>query len=90
MPDDVFVETPANTAPPVEAVWMIVSRDQEGRENVCGSLLGPLGFTPFMTGNPAILERFRALIPNLARTAAQEGRTIHLLRFGQREEIESW
>lgn len=51
MPSDTLVITPPNDAPPVECVWMFVSRDKEGRENVCGSLMGDLGVQPLMTGN---------------------------------------
>jgi hypothetical protein len=31
------IQNPPNTAPPVERVWMFISRDAEGRENVCGA-----------------------------------------------------
>jgi hypothetical protein len=40
---DTIVLTPPNTTPPVERVWMFVSRDAAGQENVCGFLMGALG-----------------------------------------------
>lgn len=86
---DVIV--PPNTAPPVERVWMFVSRDEAGRENVCGVLMGPLlGSQPLMTGNPKVLELMKPIARKLADEAAGSGRTIHLLSFNNREELEGW
>lgn len=87
---DVIVLTPANDAPPVERVWMFVSRDAEGRENVCGSVMGPLGTQPLMTGNPRVLEKMKTFAAEISRQLEGTGRTIHLLSFSNREEIEGW
>jgi len=88
--NDVILLTPPNTAPPVERVWMFVSRDIEGRENVCGSVIGELGTQPLITGNPRMLELFKPVAAEMARQTAGTGRTIHLLSFTGREEIEGW
>lgn len=90
MPKDTLVITPPNDAPPVECVWMFVSRDKEGRENVCGSLMGDLGVQPLMTGNRRIFQMFKPLARQLAAEAESCGRTIHLVRFTNREEVEEW
>jgi hypothetical protein len=87
---DTIVLTPPNTAPPVERVWMFVSRDEEGRENVCGSLMGALDSQPLMTGNPRVLELMKPFAQELAEACAGTGRTIHLLCFTNREELEDW
>lgn len=86
---ETIVLTPPNTAPPVERVWMFVSRDEEGRENVCGSLIGSLGTQPLMTGNPRVLELMKPFARELEE-ACPAGRTIHLLCFTNREELEDW
>lgn len=90
MTEDTVILTPANDAPPIECVWMFVSRDEQGRENVCGSLMGYLGTQPLMTGNPRILEKFKPVARKIAASAERSGRTIHLLRFTNREEVEGW
>jgi hypothetical protein len=87
---DVMILTPANTAPPVKRVWMFVSRDAEGRENVCGSLMGELGIQPLMTGNPRLLKKFMPVARELARQCAGTERTIELLVFTCRKEVVDW
>lgn len=85
------VLSPENTAPPVERVWMFVSRDESGRENVCGCVMGELGWQPMITGNPKVFEIFQRLVKELAlESCAPGGKTIHLLSFTHREEIEGW
>jgi hypothetical protein len=90
MRTDVIVETPPNDAPAMDEVWVWVSRDKEGRENVCGSLIGSIGTQPLMTGNPRIFELMRPLAQELRAHAEATGRTIHLLRFSARQEIPEW
>jgi hypothetical protein len=85
-----IVLTPPNDAPPVDRVWMFVSRDAAGQENVCGMLMGPLGSQPLMTGNPRVLELMKPAARMLEEASAGTGRTIHLLCFTQREEMEGW
>ena len=87
---DMLVLTPPNDAPPVERVWMFVSRDEQGRENVCGCIMGELGTQAMMTGNPRVLEIMKPFARRLARQAARSGKTIHLLSFTTREEVEGW
>jgi hypothetical protein len=87
---DTIVLTPPNTAPPVERVWMFVSRDEEGRENVCGVLMGPLGQQPLMTINPRVFELMKVAARELEEACQGTGRTIHLLCFTNREELEDW
>jgi hypothetical protein len=82
--------TPPNTAPPVERVWMFVSRDAVGQENVCGSLFGELGTQPLMTGNAKILEMMKPHARAIAEQCKGTDRTIHLLSFTNREEIGDW
>jgi hypothetical protein len=85
-----IVLIPPNDAPPVECVWMFVSRDAAGNENVCGTLMGPLGSQPLMTGNSRVLELMKPSARLLAGACTGTGRTIHLLCFTHREEIEGW
>lgn len=87
---DMAVIAEKNNAPPVERVWMFVSRDAQGRENVCGSLMGELGVQPLMTGNPRILEIMKPLAARAASLCEGSGQTLHLLCFTQREEVEGW
>jgi hypothetical protein len=82
------IENPPNTAPPPDRVWMFVSRAAEGRENVCGGLMWELGWQPMITGNPKVHEIHKAFARRMAD--ADTGKTIHLLVFTNRTEIESW
>jgi hypothetical protein len=88
MIDGAVILNPPNTGERVERVWMFVSRDAEGKENVCGAMLGVMGWQPFITGNPHILELMKAPARKLAKS--ETGKTIHLLSFGVREEVEGW
>ena len=88
MSNEPEIDNPPNTAPPVERVWMFVSRDAEGRENACGARIGDLGWQPLITGNPKILEIHKVLARKFAYTVPDK--TIHLLVFTKREEIEEW
>ena len=82
------IHNPPNNAPPVERVWMFVSRDAEGRENVCGALIGEIGWQPLITGNPKVHELHKAFARRFGEAAPDK--TIHLLVFTKREEIEGW
>lgn len=90
MDENTIVLTPPNDAPAVKRVWMFVSRDKEGRENVCGSLMGELGIQPLMTGNPKILRMMMPAAHALARECAGTDRTIELLCFTCRKEVMDW
>lgn len=86
-----ILENPPNTAPPVEKVWMFVSRDAEGHEHVCGAEIGSLGLQPMVTGNERMLEK--VFKPIAARTLASmegTGKTLHLLEFTSRKEVIDW
>lgn len=90
MSDAPIVLHVANTAPPVREVWMFVSRDRDGQENTLGSVIGALGTQPLITGNPRVLEIFKAAAVRVReemKKHPEAGQTIHLLRFTQREEV---
>lgn len=87
---DAIVLTPPNDAPPVKRVWMFVSRDKEGRENVCGSLMGELGIQPLMTGNKRVLKLMMPGALALAKECQGTDRTIELLVFTCRKEVVDW
>jgi hypothetical protein len=87
--DEIIVATPPNDGPPVDCVWMFVSRDEQGRENVCGSLMGYLGTQPMITGNPRTLELMTTLAREMRKQLPPD-RTMHLLKFTNREEVENW
>lgn len=79
-----FLHDPPNIAPVTE-IFAVVSRDREGKEGICATLLPGLGSIPALTGRE-----------NLARLLLQKCRedmkgktdkTIHLIRFINREEI---
>ena len=79
--------TPPNTAPPMTEVWAIVSRDEQGRENVCG-VESPI-YIQFMTGNEAVWkEHLLPIAKQMKKLAKGSGRTIHALHFTHREEID--
>jgi hypothetical protein len=86
----VKLDVPPNTGDRMEKVWVFISRDAEGRENVCGSLMGPMGAQPLMTGNPKILELMKPIARDMALANEHTGRTIHLICFSNREEIVGW
>jgi hypothetical protein len=67
---------------------MFVSRDAEGRENLCGAHMGELGWQPLITGNPRVHEIQKEVARRFAD--AVPDKTIHLLVFTHREEIEGW
>lgn len=90
---ETVVLRPPNDGPPMERVWAFVSRDAAGHENVCGVVMGPMGQQPLITGNPRVLEQFKEIAREIAKATAAEvddGRTVHLLSFSNREEIEGW
>jgi hypothetical protein len=87
---ETLIDNPPNTGQPVERVWMFVSRDVDGRENVCGALIGEIGMQPLITANPRIHGMHRALAAHLRAAEPETGKTIHLLVFTHREEIEEW
>ncbi|MEK6397959.1 MAG: hypothetical protein V4734_07725 [Terriglobus sp.] len=86
----ILVVDEPNTAPPVEHVWMFISRDRNGNENVCGSVIGELGTQPLMTGNPEILALMKPYAQRIREALKGTGKTIHLLEFTQRTEVEEW
>lgn len=90
MDHDTVVLIPANDGPPMERVWAFVSRDTEGHENVCGIVMHPLGTQPMITGNPRVLEIMKGIARDIANDSKMTDRTIHLLSFTQREEVEGW
>ena len=79
-----------NTAPAMTDVWVFVSRDKDGQENVVGSTFAAMGQQPMMTGNPKILKLFKKHMEEardqLKKSKADQ--SIHLLHFSNREEIE--
>lgn len=89
MSDPIILRQP-NDAPPVDRVWMFVSRDSAGRENVIGSLIGYLGTQPLMTGNLKTLELMKPLAAAVAKQCEGSGQSIHLLCFTTREEVQGW
>lgn len=89
-PNTPSIIVPPNTGPPIEKVWMFISRDKEGHENVCGGYMGALGTQPMITGNPRVLEIMRPIAAFLAEESEPLGRTIHLLEFTNRQEITEW
>ncbi len=92
MTNDPIVVTPPNDGDGYNQVWAFISRDQDGKENVCGSLMGELGTQPMMTGNPKVLKLMTPMAQAMARQLKTSGSklTIHLVRFSKREEIEGW
>src|SRR6266702_4610530 len=82
------VITPPNTRPPIEKVWVFISRDAEGREAVCGSIVGALGMQPLMTSNPDLMPHFLQAARILQQSNTE--RTIHLVDFSRRREIVEW
>lgn len=90
MRNGTVVNITPNTGPPVTQVWAFVSRDAEGRENVIASVLGSLGSTPMMTGNPKTFELFKQLVADVRKDLEAGGQTIHLLHFTGRTEITEW
>lgn len=87
---DMGILNPPNTGDPVEQVWMFVSRDLVGKENVIGSLMGSLGTQPLVTGNWKTLQIFLPFARQIERQMAGTGKTIHLLTFSNRKEVIGW
>lgn len=87
---DTLLLTPPNNGPEVKRVWMFVSRDKDGRENVCGSLMGSLGTQPLMTGNPRVLAKMIPVAQEIARMCEGTDRTTELLVFTCRKEVMDW
>jgi hypothetical protein len=79
-----------NDGPVIERVWMFVSRDKDGNENVMGSLMGRLGTQPLITGNPRILDLMKPLAAEAAQKCEGTGQTVHLISFSNRDEVEGW
>ena len=78
-----------NTAPPMTEVWAFVSRDRDGNENIVGSLAGPMGVQPFLTGNRQVFGLFLELVREMrAQLPPDSPQTLHLLHFTNREELD--
>lgn len=86
-----MIENPPNTAPPVEKIWMFVSRDAQGHEHVCGAEIGGVGIQPMITGNERTLARvFMPMALKTLPLMELTGKTLHLLEFTNRKEITDW
>lgn len=86
-----IIDNPPNTAPPVEKVWMFVSRDAEGHEHVCGAEIGFMGMQPLITGNEHMLEKvYKPLAVRTLPFMESTGKTLHLLEFSNRKEVTDW
>jgi hypothetical protein len=59
-------------------------QDAEGREAVCGAVLGEMGLQPLMSSDPKNIEMMKPLARQLQQL--QEKR-IALVRFSNREEV---
>lgn len=80
-------QNPENTGPQMEQVWVFITRDKEGHENVIG--IERIG--PFITGNPRTFELMKeAVRQHILPHVAETGKTVHLLTFGGRSEILGW
>lgn len=84
-----LIDIPGNTNPPVERVYAFVSRDPQGREHICGCLMGVLGMQPMVTADVGLLIRMTEEAHTLRDNMPKEY-SIHLLSFTNREEIEGW
>jgi hypothetical protein len=84
------IQTP-NDGPPLQEVWAFIARDAEGRENTLGGFIFP-STTPLqlMTGNPKTFQLFKTYALEARRYLEGTGKTIHLLHFTTRTEIEEW
>ncbi len=80
----VTIHDPKNERP-LSSVWVFVSRDKDGNEGILsvGSSAGDQ--MPLITGNPKLVEPMRKIAASTLRYATK---TIHLLKFEARTELE--
>jgi hypothetical protein len=86
--DPVVVLNPPNSGPRMREVWAFVSRDALGRENVLGANFGGGEMVALMTGNPRMFEIFARYVLEFQVLLEAGDKTIHLLHFTNREEID--
>lgn len=69
----------------IDAVWLFVSRDENGNE---GLLAAPLGetFMPLVAADPDRVESLRIIAQKMAQMTKKK---VHLIKFSVKEEIET-
>jgi hypothetical protein len=81
-----IVESPPNTQPRIDEMWVYVSIDSDGNEGVVGSYVPGSGWVPLMATDPQRLELIRPMALAVAR---QSGMRIRLVKFSSREVLET-
>lgn len=67
----------------IEHIWAFIAEDEQG-EGVCG-FLGPDGWMPLIAADQARVESLRRVAKDIKATS---GKTIKLVKFSLREEVE--
>ncbi len=81
-----FIDPP-NTLLRITEMWVFVSQDDEGNEGVCAApLLGPGSYVPLIAADKARLDSLREVA---AHIAAHTNKTIRLVKFYRREDVEA-
>lgn len=82
----VFIDPP-NTSLRIAQIWAFVSIDDEGNEGVCAAqLMGAGSCVPLIAADEARLESLR---PIAAQIAKLTNKTIKLVKFYRREDVET-
>jgi len=79
---DLLISVPPNELPSIEAIYVIVSVDDNGNEGVCG-----VDGVPAVFANPRLLST----VMNMLRTQLRNvpGRRLRVLKFSTRTVVEA-
>jgi len=81
-----ILDDPNNRGLRIDSMWVFISCDETG-EGVCAApLMGPGSLIPMIAADEA---RLQSLLPIARAIAAQTNKTIKLVRFTTREEIQT-
>jgi hypothetical protein len=77
---------PPNELLRIDRIWLFISVDDDGNEGVCAaSLAGPGSLIPLIAADEERLESLRGVATEIA---VLSGKTVRLLKFTVREEVE--
>lgn len=77
---------PKNTMPRIDEIWAFVSVDpNDGNEGIIAQTMGDT-WMPFVAADKARLDALRPIVEHLVH---KRGITVKLVKFTQREEIET-
>jgi len=64
----------------IHEVWAFLSRDPDGTQGICASIISHLGSTPLITGKASVVEKMKPLAAAIAREGGKAVELYHFVR----------